>query len=171
MRAGKFALWVRYRGNLMRFLKTVKNYFFYCGIEKDEYNAVKKDAYVSNYKVWRLLHVLMVVAFAFLYLSSLVNELLESNKLFYLVALAYSVIASVLFLVMKNGLSIMNIGAIKSSAINVVAGISGLFCVIMHAKRKRSEIDRYIRSCAASESFFRTKNRTVATTEYISAIR
>ena len=102
MRAGKFALWVRYRGNLMRFLKTVKNYFFYCGIEKDEYNAVKKDAYVSNYKIWRLLHVLMVAAFAFLYLSSLVNELLESNKLFYLVALAYSVIASVLFLVMKK---------------------------------------------------------------------
>ena len=102
MRAGKFALRVRYRGKQMRFLRTARNYFFYCGIEKDEYNAVKKDAYVSNYKIWRLLHVLMVSAFAFLYLSSLVNDLLESNKLFYLIALAYSVIASVLFLVMKK---------------------------------------------------------------------
>ena len=44
--------------------------------------------------------------------------------------------------VMKNGLSIMNIGAIKSNAINVVAGISGLFCVISAAKTNSSEIDR-----------------------------
>ena len=86
----------------MRFLRTARNYFFYSGIEKDEYNAVKKDAYISNYKIWRLLHVLMVAAFAFLYLSSLVNDLLESNKLFYLIALGYSVVASVLFFIMKK---------------------------------------------------------------------
>ena len=86
----------------MKALRIIRNYFFYCGIEKDEYNAVKKDAYVSNYVIWRLLHVLMVAAFAFLYLSSLVNDLLESNKIFYLVALAYSVIASILFFIMKK---------------------------------------------------------------------
>ena len=44
--------------------------------------------------------------------------------------------------VMKNGLSIMNIGAIRINAINVFAGISGLFCVIRHAKTNNSEIDR-----------------------------
>ena len=86
----------------MRVLRIIRNYFFYSGIEKDEYNAVKKDAYVSNYKIWRVLHVLMVAAFAFLYLSSLVNDLLESNRIFYLFALAYSVIASVLLFVMKK---------------------------------------------------------------------
>ena len=86
----------------MRFLRTAKNYFFYSGIEKDEYNAVKKDAYVSNYKVWRLLHVLMVVAFAFLYVGSLANDLLELNQLYYLIALIYSVVATVLFFVLKK---------------------------------------------------------------------
>ena len=86
----------------MRFLRTARNYFFYSGIEKDEYNAVKKDAYISNYKVWRLLHVLMVVAFAFLYVGSLMNDMLELNKIFYLAALVYSVIASVLFFILKK---------------------------------------------------------------------
>lgn len=31
----------------MKLLKTLRNYYLYCGIEKDEYNAVKKDAYIS----------------------------------------------------------------------------------------------------------------------------
>ena len=86
----------------MRTLRIIRNYFFYSGIEKDEYNAVKKDAYISNYKVWRLLHVLMVAAFAFLYIGSLMNDLLELNKIFYLAALAYSVIASLLFFILKK---------------------------------------------------------------------
>ena len=29
-------------------LKNIRNYFFYCGLEKDDYNVLKKDAYVSN---------------------------------------------------------------------------------------------------------------------------
>jgi len=86
----------------VRTLRIIRNYFFYSGIEKDEYNAVKKDAYISNYKVWRLLHVLMVAAFAFLYIGSLMNDLLELNKIFYLAALAYSVIASILFFILKK---------------------------------------------------------------------
>ena len=28
----------------MKLLRLLRNYFFYCGIEKDEYNALKKDA-------------------------------------------------------------------------------------------------------------------------------
>ena len=79
-----------------------RNYFFYSGIEKEEYEAVKKDAYVSNYLVWRILHLVMVAAFAFLYLSSLVNDLLESNKTFYLFGLAYSVFVCCLFLILKK---------------------------------------------------------------------
>ena len=40
----------------MNIVKTIRNYYFYCGIEKDECNAVKKDAYISNYKVWKILN-------------------------------------------------------------------------------------------------------------------
>ena len=81
----------------MRFLKTAYDYFLYCGAGKDEYNAVKKDAYVSNYKTWRFLHLLMVAAFTIMYLCSLVYDILDSNRVFYLFALVYSVVASLLF--------------------------------------------------------------------------
>ena len=73
--------------------------------------------------------------------------------------------AAISSMVMKTGLSIMNTGAIRSSAMNIVAGISGLFCVIRHAKKNRSDIDRYIMSCAISESFFIMKNKMLAMTE------
>ena len=50
----------------MKVLRTIRNYYCYCGIEKDEYNAVKKDAYISNYKVWKILHFMMAAVFYFL---------------------------------------------------------------------------------------------------------
>ena len=86
----------------MRALRIIRNYFLYCGIEKEEYNAVKKDAYISNYSVWRILHCVMVAIFAFLYLSSLFNGLLESNRFFYMLALIYSVFACSLFFILKK---------------------------------------------------------------------
>ena len=86
----------------MNILRTIRNYFFYCGIEKDEYNRVKKDAYISNFKVWRILHFLMVSVFGVLYFSSLFNDLLKNNSLFYLFALLYSVIALLFFFILKK---------------------------------------------------------------------
>ena len=41
-------------GEACECFKTIRNYYFYCGIEKDEYNAVKKDAYISNFEVWKM---------------------------------------------------------------------------------------------------------------------
>ena len=84
------------------FLKTVRNYFFYCGIEKDEYNALKKDAYVSNFKVWRLLHILMSAVFLFLFIGSLCFDIMKANSLFYLLGLIYSAIVTFYFFVAKK---------------------------------------------------------------------
>ena len=87
----------------MNFLKKLRNYLCYCGIEKEEYKAIKKDAYVSNFEVWRILHFFMTVAFASLYINSLVINLLMTNRLFYLIGLLYSVIATCLsFFVLKK---------------------------------------------------------------------
>ena len=61
-------------------LNYLRNLFCYCGIEKDEYNAIKKDAYVSNFKVWRILHILMAAVFAFLYIGSLLFDLMSANS-------------------------------------------------------------------------------------------
>ena len=81
----------------MKILRTIRNYFFYCGIEKKDYNELKRDAYISNFKVWRVLHFLMVAVFGVLFASSLISDMMEMNRVFYLVALVYSVLAVVSF--------------------------------------------------------------------------
>ena len=86
----------------MKALKILRNYFFYCGIEKDEYNALKKDAYVSNFIIWRIMHFFMAAVFLFLYLTSLFNPLLEVNRLFYLLAFVYCASVIVFFFILKK---------------------------------------------------------------------
>lgn len=86
----------------MKILKKIRNYFCYCGIEKDLYRKIKKDAYVSNFQVWRVLHVLMDLAFALLFIFSLINDLADENRWFYLGALIYSLLATIPFFVVKK---------------------------------------------------------------------
>lgn len=86
----------------MKVLQSIRNYFFYCGIEKDEYNAIKKDAYISNFEVWQVLHFLMAAVFGFLFIGSLRYELLKANSWLYLSGFVYSVIAIVLFFILKK---------------------------------------------------------------------
>lgn len=86
----------------MNVLKTIRNYYFYCGIEKEEYNAVKKDAYISNFEVWKILHFLMATVFCLLYLASLRYSMMETNRWFYLIAFLYSACAIVCFFILKK---------------------------------------------------------------------
>ena len=86
----------------MKILRKLKNYLFYCGIEKEEYNAVKKNAYVSNFEVWRILHIVMDLVFGFLFVYSLINGLFETNKYFYLGVFLYSLVATGLCFVLKK---------------------------------------------------------------------
>ena len=86
----------------MKALKTMRNYICYCGIEKDEYNALKKDAYISNFGVWRILHILMAAVFGLLFASSLVSRLMGMNRVFYLAGFLYSLAAICLFFVLRK---------------------------------------------------------------------
>ena len=86
----------------MRILRKLCNYFFYCGIERNEYKVVKKDAYISNFIIWRILHFLMAAAFGFLFLASIFNGMLRKNQIFYLVSFVYSVISIILFFILKK---------------------------------------------------------------------
>ena len=86
----------------MKTLHTIRNYFFYCGIEKDEYNALKKDAYISNFEVWRVLHFLMAAVFGIMFAGSLRYGLLKANSWLYLAAFVYSVIAILLFFLLEK---------------------------------------------------------------------
>ena len=86
----------------MKVLKKLCDYFFYCGIGKDEYNKIKKDAYVSNFIVWRILHVLIAVVFLFLFVVSLFDGPMVVNRWFYLASLLYFCLASILFFFLKK---------------------------------------------------------------------
>ena len=86
----------------MKFLKKIRRYYLYCGIEKDEYNELKKDAYVSNFEVWRILHFIMFVVFFGLFVASLSNEMMSVNRDYYLAFLLYSGIAIGLFSILKK---------------------------------------------------------------------
>ena len=86
----------------MNFLRKIRNYFLYCGIEKDEYNALKKDAYVSNFKVWRILHFLMAAAFGGLLFASFFVAPMAVNRQFYLTAFIYTCIAITVFVFLNK---------------------------------------------------------------------
>ena len=82
----------------MKALKILRNYFCYCGIDKNEFKKIQKDAYISNFEVWRILHCLMAVVFASLSITSIVVDIIKSNMLFYLLAFLYSIVVASLFL-------------------------------------------------------------------------
>lgn len=86
----------------MKVLQTIQNYLCYCGISKEAYNTVKKDAYVSNFRIWRILHCLMTVVFATLFIVSLSDDLLGANKVIYLSYLLYALVSTGFFFVMKK---------------------------------------------------------------------
>ena len=86
----------------MKFLKKLRNNFCYCGIEKEEYKQIKKNAYISNFEVWKKLNFVMVIAFAILFITSFFNKLMAMNLIIYGSGLAYSLIATVLFFVLKK---------------------------------------------------------------------
>ena len=86
----------------MKAFRIIRNYLCYCGIEKDEYNALKKDAYVSNFDVWRVLHMVMVVLFCGLYISSLFSPMMAVNRVFYMAAFLYFAAAVCAFFILKK---------------------------------------------------------------------
>lgn len=86
----------------MKILRKIRNYFFYCGLEKEEYHDIKKYAYISNFEVWRILHIVMDVAFGFLFISSLFNDFMGINRFFYMGAFIYSGIATSFFFFLKK---------------------------------------------------------------------
>ena len=86
----------------MKILRKIRNYFCYCGLEKHEYNDVRKSAYISNFVIWRVLHLMMTAIFLILTISSFANDLMGLNKWFYLGAFIYSLIVTVVFFLYKK---------------------------------------------------------------------
>ena len=83
-------------------IKTIHNFLFYCGTDKNEFKAVKKDIYISNYSVWRILLSFTTVVFGILFVLSLVTDLFKINDSAYLFAFVYSFTALFLFLFLNK---------------------------------------------------------------------
>ena len=86
----------------MKILRKIRNYFCYCGLERDEYHEVKKSAYISNFEIWRILHLMMTVIFLALSIASFFSDFMAMNKWFYVGAFAYSLAATLLFFLIKK---------------------------------------------------------------------
>lgn len=87
---------------MKKIFKTFWNYFCYCGIEKDEFKKVKKQAYIANFEMWRILHFILDVTLGILLIFSLANDFVAINRLPYLIGFIYSLIATVLFFLVKK---------------------------------------------------------------------
>ena len=83
-------------------IKTIHNFLFYCGTDKKEFNAVKKNIYISNFSVWRILLSFTTVVFGILFVLSLVTDIFKINRAAYLFAFVYSITSLFLFLILNK---------------------------------------------------------------------
>ena len=86
----------------MNVLRKIRNYVCYCGIEKEQYKSIKKNCYISNFEVWKFLHFLMGSAFLVAFIISLIDSMMSVNCIIYGVAFGYSVLAIILFFILKK---------------------------------------------------------------------
>ena len=86
----------------MKELRILRDYLCYCGIDKAEYNAVKRDAYISNFRVWRILHCAMIMVFASLYTYSNFRSFEVENSPLYMSLLFYSLISAFAFFTLNE---------------------------------------------------------------------
>lgn len=86
----------------MTFLRKLRNYFFYCGIDREEYQAIKKNAYISNFVIWRSLHFLIAATMVFLFITSILTDFIRQNAIIYIFGFCYSVIVIILFFILRK---------------------------------------------------------------------
>lgn len=82
------------------FFAKVRDIFCYCGLSKDEYRLIKREAYGSNYDVWKYLHPLFFVGYLFILAVSVFNggATGEGALFIEIIMTAYLAAASLLFL-------------------------------------------------------------------------
>ena len=86
----------------MKILRIIRNYFCYCGIEKDEYNSLKKELYVSNFVIWRTIHFIILAVFTVLFPLSTFIPFLKPLFPIYLSGFIYACAMIGLFFVLKK---------------------------------------------------------------------
>ena len=78
-------------------MKKLLQFFSYCGVSREEYLSVRKDAYVANFQVWKFLHAFMAVIFLISIWTTGRGDFLSADILSRVVMAVYSATIAVLF--------------------------------------------------------------------------
>lgn len=56
-------------------------YFLYCGLDREGYKKVKKDAYVANFEIWKRLNIMITILFGVLFVLTLTEIVTQGSLL------------------------------------------------------------------------------------------
>ena len=79
-------------------LLRLRDLFCYCGLSKEEYRGIKRQAYISNYQVWKYLHILLLAAYLFLAVALYCYDGLTISTFVQIWMSVYLLVASCLFI-------------------------------------------------------------------------
>ena len=80
-----------------RLLQKVRDLFCFCGLTKEEYRSIKKEAYISNFSVWKYLHVCFLIGYVLVALMLPPDNYISSSGILTLAGILYFTVASLLF--------------------------------------------------------------------------
>ena len=69
----------------------------YCGLSKDEYQTIKRDAYINNFAVWKILNALMILVYAIMAFVSVAFNGYNISSVIQIVMTGYFAIVNFLF--------------------------------------------------------------------------
>lgn len=72
-------------------------WLYSCGLPDEEYKKIKKQAYVSNFEVWKYLNILMLIAFGSVFVVTIFVPGLLSNSFPHILVAGYFALAVILF--------------------------------------------------------------------------
>lgn len=72
-------------------------WLYSCGLPDEEYKKIKRQAYVSNFEVWKYLNILMLIAFSGVFAVTVFVPGLLSNSIPHLLVAGYFMVAVILF--------------------------------------------------------------------------
>ncbi len=82
---------------MLNFLRRLRDLFCYCGLSKNEYRLIKREAYISNFQVWKRLHVILLVGYLILLAVLFAMDGFTGISVVQVAMMLYLAVANVLF--------------------------------------------------------------------------
>ena len=72
-------------------------YFLYCGLDKEGYKRVKRDAYIANFEIWKKVNILITLLFGVLFVLSMAGVLTQGSVTMRGLSFLYFTVMLILF--------------------------------------------------------------------------